>query len=247
MVALEICVEDRAGAEAAVAGGADRIELCAALALGGLTPSVPLLDAVLRVAHPAGVTVHAMVRPRAGSFDYDSAMVDLALAESEALLAAGCDGLVFGACADGVLDQQVLARWVERFGGRTGRRGPVELTLHRAIDLVRDLPAAVEQAIGLGFDRILSSGGAPSAPEGAAMLRAMVDRAAGRCRIAAGAGVRAGNVGALLRASAVDEVHASASVSEPVDPALLAFGFAAGPGRRTTRTEVAALRAAAKP
>ena len=239
MTALEICVEDVDGAQAAVAGGADRIELCAALAVGGLTSSLPLAAAVLRIARPAGVSVHAMVRPRDGDFAYDAATLDLALGEGEALLAAGCDGLVFGACAGGQLDQETLKRWTRQFGGRS-----VELTLHRAIDLVRDLPEAVEQAVALGFDRILSSGSAIAALEGAATLRAMVERAAGRCRIAAGAGVRAGNVAALIAATGVDEVHASASVAEAVHPAVLRLGFAAGPRRRTSEVEVAALRRA---
>jgi len=242
MTALEICIEDVAGARGAIAGGADRIELCAALALGGLTPSPALLARVLAVARPAGVAVHAMVRPRAGDFAYDADTLDLALAEGEALVAAGCDGLVFGACSGGTLDGEALGAWIARFAGR-----PVELTLHRAIDLVHDLPGAVEQAVSLGFHRILSSGGAIAASQGIDTLRAMVDRAAGRCRIAAGAGVRADNAAALVAATGVDEVHASASQAGVFDAAVLALGFAAGARRWTSPATVAALRAAIKP
>ncbi|WP_033922177.1 copper homeostasis protein CutC [Sphingomonas sp. 37zxx] len=249
MTLLEICVEDGAGAAAAVAGGADRIELCSALALGGLTPTTSLLEAALAHARPAGVTVHAMVRPRAGDFAYADADFALALAEGKALVAAGADGLVFGACRDGALNEAQSRAWAECFGQQQTIAGkPIELSLHRAIDLVADKAAAVDMAVALGFHRILSSGGAVSALEGAAVLREMVTRAAGRCRIAAGAGVRGGNVAQLLAQSGVDEVHASASRSAgAVDPLVVALGFDRGERRMTCRDEVAALRQAIKP
>lgn len=238
MVIVEICVDDEAGAIAAIAGGAHRIELCAALELGGLTPSVALLRRVLVHARPPGVEVHAMVRPRAGDFAYDAAELALAIDEGRALVAAGVHGLVFGACRRGTLDRNVLAAWVRAFPG-------TPLTLHRAIDLVDDPAAAVEQAVALGFARILSSGGAPTAMAGAATLRRMVEVAAGRCAIAAGAGVRADRVQALVAATGVGHVHGSASVPrDTVEKGVIELGFAPGPRRVTDPVAVEALVAA---
>src|SRR6266542_1595075 len=138
-VKLEICVEDLAGVAAALEGGADRIELCSALALGGLTPSTQLLVAALDLCRPKQVPVHVMVRPRAGDFDYDESDLKLALSEGEALVDAGADGLMFGATRDGGLDLAGLRRWVERFRGQTTRSfSALELSLHRAIDTLDD-------------------------------------------------------------------------------------------------------------
>lgn len=142
-VALEICVESAAGAAAAIAGGCDRIELCGALALGGLTPSAGLVAEVLALAVPAGVPVRAMVRPRAGGFDYDAEDLALALAEARALVAAGVQGLVFGATAGGKLAEQAMRAWIAGLG-----EDRLPLTLHRAIDVVAD-PVAADTAAAL--------------------------------------------------------------------------------------------------
>nr|WP_241769125.1 copper homeostasis protein CutC [Sphingomonas melonis] len=160
-VALEICVESAVGAAAAIAGGCDRIELCSALALGGLTPSAGLVAEVLALAVPAGVPVRAIVRPRAGGFDYDAEDMVLALAEARALVAAGVQGLVFGATAGGKLAEREMRAWIAGLGED---RPP--LTLHRAIDVVADPVAAVDVAVSLGFDHVLTSGGARTAMEG---------------------------------------------------------------------------------
>ena len=234
-VALEICVESAVGAAAAIAGGCDRIELCSALALGGLTPSAGLVADVLALAVPAGVPVRAMVRPRAGGFDYDADDMALALAEARALVATGVQGLVIGVTAGGKLAEQAMRAWIAGLGED---RPP--LTLHRAIDVVADPVAAVDVAVALGFDHVLTSGGARTAMEGAATIAAMVARAAGRCTIMAGAGVAADTAGALLDATNAGALHGSAS-----DPAPTVeqdrFGFGPLP-RQTNANRVAALR-----
>lgn len=238
---LEICVDDIAGVHTAIAGGADRIELCAALALGGLTPSAGLVEAALNAAHPTGVAVHAMVRPRAGDFRYDEAETALAMREALALIVQGVDGLVFGAARDGALDGSVLATWVAaaRAGGR-----PVSLTLHRAIDCTADPVSAVDVAAALGFDRILTSGGAASAEEGAGTIARMVAQAGDRIRIMAGAGVRPDNAARLLAATGVRDLHGSASApTAENDARAVAVGFDTPPRRRTDEDMVRALRA----
>jgi copper homeostasis protein len=239
---LEICIDSVRGCDAAIAGGADRIELCGALSVGGLTPSPGLVALVAARAGSAGVRVHAMVRPRAGDFAYDADEVATALADARALIAAGVDGLVFGAVRAGALDMAVLAPWITAV--RAIRAG-IDLTLHRAVDLLPDPVAAVEPAVALGFARILTSGGALRAIDGAETIRAMHERAAGRLAILPGSGVRPENVNALLAATGAGEVHASAGIPiGPPEPRVRELGFAAGGLARTDPDTVRALRAA---
>jgi copper homeostasis protein len=236
-IALEICVDSAAGAVAAIAGGCDRIELCSALALGGLTPSAGLVAAVLDVARPVGVPVRAMVRPRAGGFDYDADDLALAVAEARALIAAGVQGLVFGATREGMLAMEPLRHWIAALGD--ARPG---LTLHRAVDVLGDPVAAVEEAVALGFDHILTSGGMRDAMSGATTIARMVTRADGRLTVMAGAGVDPANVADLVAATGVTAVHGSASIAADA-PCKDAFGFGPSP-RRTSKTIVAELRRA---
>ena len=236
-VRLEICVESAAGAAEAIAGGCDRIELCSALALGGLTPSAGLVTAVLDIARPAGVPVYAMVRPQPGTFDYDAHALSIAAQEAAELVGSGVQGLVFGVTCGGTLDVAALRGWMGGLG-----EGRPSLTLHRAVDVVDDPVAAVDVAVALGFDRILTSGGAKSAPAGSAMIAAMVTRAAGRCSVIAGAGVAPDNVAALIANTGVREVHASASTTPPAGMEdRLGFG---PPPRVTDRRLVERLRQA---
>jgi copper homeostasis protein len=232
-VELEICVEDTAGVAAAIAGGADRVELCSALGVGGLTPSAGLAGSALDRARAAGVKVHAMVRPRGGDFTYAPEELALAVTEAHMLIGQGVDGLVFGAVRDGQLDSVALRNWVEAVRASSTT---VRLTLHRAIDVVDDPVAAVDIAVRLGFDRILTSGGAVSAAQGTGTLARMVARAAGRCRIMGGAGVRPDNAAAVL-AAGIHDLHGSASrAATPLAPRLTALGF--GPAPRPTDPDI---------
>jgi copper homeostasis protein len=232
---LEVCVDSAQGLAAAVAGGADRIELCAALELGGLTPSPGLM----RLAAASAVPVYAMVRPRAGHFIYDEAEIALMLAEIDAAGDAGLAGVVLGASlSDGRLDARALARLHRRADG-------MGTTLHRAIDLCPDLFEATHIAADLGFDRILTSGGARRAPDGIAGLLRCCEAADGRIAIMPGSGVGVDNV-ALLRAQlAVSQFHASCSEDVGAgDPRAAAFGFELPGRRRTSEAKVRALKAA---
>lgn len=246
---LEICVDDIAGLDAAVAGGGDRIELCAALALGGLTPSPSLIAAATAIPIP----VHLLARPREGGFHYTAREAAMIAADMTAASDAGLAGVVIGASrADHTLDLDLLAALVTHARALgTARGAPLSLTLHRAIDLCKDMPAALDAAIALGFDRVLTSGGEPKAIDGLAMLTALHRRAAGRIVILAGSGVDAGNVAEIL-ATGIGEVHASCGslvASDDDDGASETaarerrFGFAAAGRRHTDVTRVRNLKA----
>jgi copper homeostasis protein len=235
-VTLEVCVDNVHGLAAALDGGADRIELCSALEIGGLTPGAGLL----RAAAAAPVPVVAMIRPRGGDFCFDELETQLMLDEIDAVAAAGLHGVVLGASLpDGRLDQRTLERLVQRAGDR-GLRS----TLHRAIDLCPDLARATSLAVDLGFERILTSGGTRSAQEGVAGLERCFEAAAGRIAIMPGAGINADNVQLLRARLPLTDVHASCSEPAPkASPRVLAFGFDSSGRRQTSSAKVAALKA----
>ena len=226
-------MDDVLGLAEAVAGGADRVELCAALGLGGLSPSLGLMQA----AAGCGVPCYAMIRPRSGDFTFSAPEVEVMRADIRAARAAGLTGVVLGASrADGRLDAAVLALLLAEARG-------LDATLHRAIDLAPDKVEAVGVAMELGFGRILSSGGATSAPEGAEVLAAMMARAGQACVIMPGSGISAATL-PRLRHLPLREVHASCAKALPVGGAALRLGFQAMGEKRTDRETVAALKRA---
>ena len=230
---LEVCVDDAHGLAAAVAGGADRIELCSVLALGGLTPSAGLMAAAARLPVPA----YAMIRPRAGDFVFGAEDMRIMRSDIDAARAAGLAGVVLGASLeDGRLDVKSLRQLADHASG-LGR------TLHRAVDLVPDFAEAVEIAVDLGFERILTSGGARTAIEGVEALAEMTSRAGNRIAIMPGSGITLQTIGALLERLAVTEVHSSCSASQPAhDPRLLSLGFVSPATRRTDAATVRMLK-----
>ncbi|MCM8730314.1 copper homeostasis protein CutC [Hephaestia sp. GCM10023244] len=229
---LEICVDTIASLEAARAGGADRIELCSALGLGGLTPSPGLIALAAQQPLPC----HAMVRPHAGAFAYDTAEVAQMEGDIAAIASAGLAGVVFGATRGDTLDAPVL----ERLIGCATQHG-LTTTLHRAIDTLSDPVAAIDTAIALGFDRVLSSGGASHAIDGRVTLQAMRARAGDAITLMAGSGIDANNVDRLL-AIGIDEIHAScAHICR--NHTLSHLGLAA-PRHHTSADRVRALREA---
>lgn len=235
MTLLEICVDDAAGLEAAIAGGADRVELCSVLELGGLTPTPGLIA----LAAQLDVPVRAMIRPRPGDFVFAPGDLAAMLADIVAVQQAGLEGVVLGASLpDGRLDIETLA-------ALSGAASGMKRTLHRAIDLVPDMAEAVEQAIALGFDTILTAGRARIAPEGIDQIALAHQIAAGRITIMAGSGVTADTAPALLDQVPLTALHASCGEdAPPVSPPALRLGFES-PGRRATSvSKVAALRAA---
>lgn len=198
-ILIEAAVESVDDALAAVDGGAHRLELCADLDAGGTTPAPDIVERVLR---RVSVPVLVMIRPRAGDFVYTPAELSRMAADIGDALALGAAGVVFGILdTHRRVDLAAVRRLVAAAQGR-----PV--TFHRAIDDTIDRLAAVEALGAEGVSRILSSGGAATAIEGAAALREMVQRATPPLTIVAGGGVRGSNVAELIRQSGVGEVHA---------------------------------------
>ena len=242
MALLEVCCGNLESVDAAVAGGARRIELCADLEADGLTPPVAWLREV-KARHPS-LTVHVLIRPRAGDFIYSTEEASRMARQVEEALEAGADGIVVGGLTPardidlplmerlvGLVDSFNLASELLQsdlchaandghfFPGLTANGEPhpstparrVSLTFHRAFDRCRRPFEALEQLIGLGFDRILTSGQAPTAIEGADLLRELRRRAAGRIGILPGAGITPHNAARLLSLTGCTELHASAS------------------------------------
>ena len=206
---LEICTGDPVGIEAAIAGGADRIELCSGLAEGGLTPSI----GAIRYAASRPVTVNVLIRPRPGDFVYSPREIELMVADIKEAVRCGADGIVVGALTpDGDVDMDACRRFIEASQGRNA-------TFHRAFDICRNPFQALEDVISLGFDRILTSGQASDALRGCDMIRRLHDKAAGRIRIMASAGVKPENAAEILTLSRCDDLHASARSLKPSEMA----------------------------
>lgn len=233
-ILLEVCVDDPAGLGAAVAGGADRIELCSALSVGGLTPSAGLMA----MASTFDVPVYAMIRPRPGDFIFGDAEIDVMRRDIDAARNAGLAGVVLGASRpEGALDVETLRNLVDTAAG-------LGTTLHRAFDLVPDFEDAVDVAVALGFERILTSGGGKRAPDAIENLAAIIEMAAGRVSIMPGSGVTLESIGQLMSRLPVSEVHSSCSVAEDgARGRIVELGFVAPGARRTDIDTVRALKA----
>jgi copper homeostasis protein len=198
---LEICIDGAASARAAAAGGADRVELCANLPEGGTTPSAGMIRAVRKV-FDGGLMV--IIRPRGYDFLYTGDEMDAMLHDITDARQAGADGVVIGCLsADGRVD-------VERCGKLIEAAGPLDLTFHRAFDMSRDLHEAMEDIIGLGIRRILSSGGAADVVAGSEVLAGLVATAADRVSIMPGGGVTEDNIARVIGITGASEAHLSA-------------------------------------
>lgn len=196
---LEVCVDTVAGLEQAAGCSVARIELCQGLDLGGLTPSL----AMMRYAASLPVPTFALIRPRPGNFAYTARELDVMIDDIDAARDAGIAGVVLGVLnEDRSLNRPALVTLLDHCAG-LGR------TLHRCFDVTPDLFAAAETAIELGFDRILTSGGAPTAMQGSRTIAELARRTAGLISIMPGGGIRADNVAWALRTDHIEEVHAS--------------------------------------
>ena len=228
---VEVAVDSVASAVMAEALGADRIELCQCLELGGFTPSPGLLAAVRRRVQ---VPVFVMVRGAGGGFQYDSAEVEVMVEDVKRAREAGANGIVVGALTgSGHIDQAATRAMV-------AAAETLPVTFHRAIDQVPDLPEALEHLVRLGVVRVLSSGGPTTAFAGRGVLAEMTRRAAGRLVILAGGGVLGEHVAQLVRETGVAEVHLSGVILDNKSPDQ-GYGRASMPNRARLEAVMAAL------
>ena len=187
---LEVCVDSYASAMAAIAGGADRLELCSALAVGGLTPSPALLQQIREV---SSIPVRCLIRTRGGDFLYTPEEIRQMAMEISALRAAGADGFVIGCLtADGNLNVDAMKPLLKAADG-------AGLTLHRCIDVSRDLCQTYRDAAALGMDTVLTSGGAGNCLAGMETIRQLIalrDEIGGP-EVLIGAGVKAAVIAAF--------------------------------------------------
>ena len=230
---LEVCVDTIDGANAALKGGASRVELCSSLSEGGLTPSAGLM----RLAATLPIPCYAMIRPRCGLFQYSQKEIDIMICDIAVARDAGLAGVVLGVqSSDGSLDLDVLKRLIDE-AGSLGK------TLHRVIDVAPDPLRPLEQAIELGFARVLTSGARPLAPDGMSLIRQMVDLANQRLSVMPGCGLIPENVRRVLDATGATEAHASCRLKVCGEPAFSDFDPPNGRWE-TSQEEVARMVAA---
>jgi copper homeostasis protein len=198
---LEAVVDSIAAAVAAEQAGADRLELCTALELGGLTPGIGLICGVVAKVQ---IPVFVLIRGRAGDFCYRDDEHEVMLAEVEAARLAGARGVVTGS-----LDHEGNIH-MARMRELCTAAGSMALTFHRAFDRLADQKQGLATLIELGITRVLTSGGQASAYEGRSQIRDLVQQAKGRIVVMAGAGVNAANAAAIVADSGVKEIHCSA-------------------------------------
>jgi len=197
---LEVCVDSVQAARAAAAAGADRIEYCARLDLGGTTPVLQELERVLELLE---LPVFAMVRPRGGDFVHDEPELRAMTEDLKAVRALGVHGVVLGVLGpDGRIDRESLRRLRQE-------AGDLPLTFHRAFDELERPLEGLETLLELGVDRLLTTGGPPTAWEGREMLQELVRAAGEELVVMPGGGVRQDHVHALLEHTGAREVHSS--------------------------------------
>jgi copper homeostasis protein len=201
---IEACIDDLVSARHAVAGGADRLELCDNLSDGGTTPSHGIVAHLLE---HAGVPVFPIVRLRGGGFRYAPDELDAMLRDVRHLAALGVPGLVFGALTDrGGVDREAMARVREA-------APDVALTFHRAFDTCRDPYLALETLVELGVARILTSGQRARAWEGRDLIAELVRQAGTRIVVMAGGGISEQDAGDLVHHTGVTEIHVRATMT----------------------------------
>ena len=197
---FELCAETMQAAQAAESGGANRIELCSQLSIGGVTPSQELISAVIR---ELSIPVHILIRPRGGDFVYSPAEFDQMRRQIEQVKQAGAAGIAVGVLLpDGSVD-------AERSRQLVSLARPLSVTFHRAFDETSNLTDALDSVIQTGADCLLTSGGAPDVLAGAASIARLRRQAADRLEIMAGGGLRLAILADVVRLTGVSYLHGS--------------------------------------
>jgi copper homeostasis protein len=203
-VLVEICVDSAASAVAAERGGARRIELCSDLLEGGITPSAGMIEVVRG---KVAIAIQVMIRPRGGDFCYDVGEFEIMQRDIAIAKNLGADGIVFGILdAEGNVDTERSRRLVEL-------ARPLDVTFHRAFDMSADLFRSLEDVCATGANRILTSGGQPTALQGLDVIAQLVKAAKGRIAIMPGSGIKPENAWRIVTESGVREIHAGLGTS----------------------------------
>lgn len=211
---FEICVDSAAGVRAARDAGAHRVELCAALFEGGITPSHGSIVQARRV---TGIALNIIIRPRGGDFHFDDDEFAIMLADIAVAKAEGVDGVVIGILtAEGRVDAQRSRTLIEA-------ASPLPVTFHRAFDMTADPFEALETLIAIGASRVLTSGQAATVLEGLPLIAALMQQAAGRIIVMPGGGITARNIGRIVNELAPEELH-FAALAEGPSPMLFQRG-----------------------
>jgi copper homeostasis protein len=206
---MEVCVDSVESAVAAERGGADRVELCDNLLEGGTTPSGGAVEMARTL---LGLRLQVMIRPRGGDFCYSSVELDVMRRDVEFAKRLGADGVVIGLLTE---DAEVD---LERTRALVELARPMSVTFHRAFDMARDPYRALEDLIGLGVDRVLTSGQEASVVEGLDLIAELVRQAGERIVVMPGGGLGESNIGRVVAATGAREVHVTgfATVESPM-------------------------------
>jgi copper homeostasis protein len=205
LVIYEICVDSVAGVRAAKAAGADRVELCGDLLEGGTTPSCGMIRQARTV---PGIALNVMIRPRGGDFLFDADEFTIMEGDVDIAKAERADGVVIGLLtANGTID-------VERTRGLIARAKPLSVTFHRAFDMTPDPIEALETLVGLGVERVLTTGQEASVLEGLPLIGELLKRAGRRIIVMPGGGITARNVDRIVAAAKPQEIHFAALEAE---------------------------------
>ena len=200
---LEVCADSVESVLAAQKGGADRIELCGNIIIGGTTPSESLYR---EIRNHSDIKIHALIRPRFGDFCYTEYEFDIIREEVKRFRELGAQGVVIGMLKpDGSLDMEHMKMLMEEADG-------MSVTLHRAFDVCKDPMEALEQAISLGINTILTSGQKNNCVEGTPLLAELVKKSAGRIHIMAGAGVNADAISSIYEKTGITDYHMTGKI-----------------------------------
>lgn len=202
MIRLEICANGIASLRNAMEGCAQCVELCESLEVGGLTPSFGTLA---KAADIAFIPVRVLIRPRPGNYIYNAEETEIMVNDIMLCKKLGFEGVVIGALdKNGIPDRGTLQALMQAGEG-------MKFTFHRAIDACPHPMEAMTALIDMGFDKVLTSGGQPSAFEGMAQISEMQQRFGTQIAIMAGGGINIGNIMEIIAATGVTNCHASLS------------------------------------
>lgn len=200
---LEVCVDNIESVDITNSVGVQRLELCGALALGGLTPSPSLIRYARK---NTTISLHSMIRPRAGDFCFSDSELDAMLCDIKVAATMGAHGVVIGVMNK---DFTINAKAVKKLVSYSEKL-KLDVTFHRAFDFVSDIKESLKLLIDLGVRRILTSGTKSTAIEGINIIRELNILAKGRIEIMAGSGINAENVLEIIKGTFVKDIHASA-------------------------------------